>query len=63
MLPKGGTVAMDDVRAAMEGEFPGAWRVAWAAEIRPGGSLILVSGFRSVRPRPNSPIVAGPRAA
>src|SRR5215471_7805862 len=33
------TVAMEDVRATMEGKFWGAWRVARAAEFRPGGSL------------------------
>jgi len=52
------TVAMEDVRATMEGKFWGAWRVARAAEIRAGGSLTLVSGFLSIRPRPNSAIVA-----
>ncbi len=51
------TVSMDDVRATMEGKFWGAWRVARAAEFRAGGSLTLVSGFLSVRPRPNSAIV------
>src|SRR5207253_4320785 len=51
------TVAMEDVRATMEGKFWGAWRVASAAEIRPGGSLTLVSAFLSIRPRPNSAIV------
>ena len=45
------TVSMDDVRATMEGKFWGAWRVARAAEIRPSGSLTLVSGFLSIRPR------------
>ena len=48
------TVAMEDVRATMEGKLWGAWRVARAADIRPGGSLTLVSGFLSLRPRPNS---------
>src|SRR4030081_3470063 len=52
------TVAMEDVRATMEGKFWGAWRVARAAEIRPGGSLTLVSGYLSVRPRPNSAIIS-----
>jgi len=48
----------------MEGKFWGAWRVARAAEIRPGGSLTLVTGFLSIRPRPNSAIVgAGERRA
>ncbi|HKA76935.1 MAG TPA: SDR family oxidoreductase [Pseudolabrys sp.] len=51
------TVSMDDVRATMEGKFWGAWRVARAAEFRVGGSLTFVSGFLSVRPRPNSAIV------
>ena len=51
------TVAMEDVRATMESKFWGAWRVARAADIRAGGSLTLVSGFLSVRPRPNSAIV------
>jgi NAD(P)-dependent dehydrogenase (short-subunit alcohol dehydrogenase family) len=57
------TVAMDDVRATLEGKFWGAWRVARAAEIRAGGSLTLVSGFLSVRPRPNSAIVSAANGA
>jgi NAD(P)-dependent dehydrogenase (short-subunit alcohol dehydrogenase family) len=57
------TVAMDDVRATFEGKFWGAWRVARAAEIKPGGSLTLVSGFLSVRPRPNSAIVSAVNGA
>lgn len=56
-------ISMDDVRATMEGKFWGAWRVARAAEIRPGGSLTLVSGFLSVRPRPNSAIVGAANGA
>src|SRR5262249_57748521 len=48
---------MENVRATMEGKFWGAWRVARAAEIRAGGSLTLVSGFLSVRPRPAGAIV------
>jgi NAD(P)-dependent dehydrogenase (short-subunit alcohol dehydrogenase family) len=52
------TVAMDDVRSTMESKLWGAWRVARAAQFRNGGSLTLVSGFLSVRPRPNSAIVA-----
>src|SRR6266404_6158784 len=39
------TVSMEDVRSTMEGKFWGAWRVARSAEIRPGGSLTLVSDF------------------
>jgi len=57
------TVAMDDVRATMEGKFWGSWRVARAAEFRPGGSLTLVSGYLSVRPRSNSAIVGAANGA
>jgi len=52
------TVSMEDVRATMEGKFWGAWRVAKSAEIRSGGSLTLVSGYLSIRPRPNSAIIS-----
>src|SRR6202140_5824073 len=52
------TVPMDDVRATMEGKFWGAWRVARFADIRPGGSLPRVSGYLSIRPRPNSAIIS-----
>ena len=52
------TVKMEDVRATMEGKFWGAWRVAQAADIRPGGSLTLVSGYLSIRPRSNSAIIS-----
>jgi NAD(P)-dependent dehydrogenase (short-subunit alcohol dehydrogenase family) len=57
------TVPLDDVRFTMEGKFWGAWRVARAAEFRSGGSLTLVSGFLSIRPRPNSAIVSAANAA
>jgi len=57
------SVAMDDVRTTLEGKFWGAWRVARAAEIKAGGSLTLVSGFLSVRPRPNSAIVSAANGA
>jgi NAD(P)-dependent dehydrogenase (short-subunit alcohol dehydrogenase family) len=57
------TVDMDVVRATMEAKFWGAWRVARAAEIRPGGSLTLVSGFLSIRPRPASAIVGAANGA
>ncbi len=52
------TVAMEDVRATLEGKLWGAWRCARAAEIKTGGSLSLVSGFLSIRPRPNAAIVS-----
>jgi NAD(P)-dependent dehydrogenase (short-subunit alcohol dehydrogenase family) len=57
------TVAMEDVRATIEGKFWGAWRVARSAEIRAGGSLTLVSGYLSIRPRPNSAIVGAANGA
>jgi len=57
------TVSMDDVRTTMESKFWGAWRVARSADIRPGGSLTLVTGFLSVRPRPNSAIVGAANGA
>jgi NAD(P)-dependent dehydrogenase (short-subunit alcohol dehydrogenase family) len=57
------SVAMDDVRSTMEGKFWGAWRVARCADIKPGGSLTLVSGFLSIRPRPNSAIVGAANGA
>jgi NAD(P)-dependent dehydrogenase (short-subunit alcohol dehydrogenase family) len=52
------TVAMDDARATREARLCGACRWARATDIKPGGSLTLVSGFLSVRPRPNSAIVS-----
>src|SRR4029077_7307453 len=52
------TVSMEDGRSPMEGKVWGAWRVAKSAEIRPGGSLTLVSGYLSIRPRPNSAIIS-----
>ena len=57
------SISMDDVRSTMEGKFWGAWRCARAADIRAGGSLTLVSGFLSVRPRPNSAIVGAANGA
>src|SRR5450631_3377847 len=57
------TVSMEDVRSTMEGKFWGAWRIARAADIRAGGSLTLVSGFLSIRPRPNSAIVGSVNGA
>jgi len=57
------TVAMDDVRATMESKFWGAWRVARSAEIHAGGSLTLVTGYLSVRPRPGAAIVGAVNGA
>jgi len=56
-------VAMDAVRETLEAKFWGAWRVARSADINAGGSLTLVSGFLSVRPRPNSAIVSAANGA
>lgn len=57
------TVPMDDVRSTMESKFWGAWRVARAADIRPTGSLTLVTGFLSLRPRTGAAIVAAANGA
>jgi NAD(P)-dependent dehydrogenase (short-subunit alcohol dehydrogenase family) len=57
------TVSMEDVRATMESKFWGAWRVARAADIRAGGSLTLVTGYLSVRPRPAAAIVGAVNGA
>ncbi len=57
------SVSMDDVRSTMEGKFWGAWRCARFAEIKAGGSLTLVSGFLSIRPRPNAAIVGAANGA
>jgi len=57
------TVSMDDVRATMDSKFWGAWRVARAAEFRQGGSLTLVSGYLSIRPRQNSAIIGAANGA
>jgi NAD(P)-dependent dehydrogenase (short-subunit alcohol dehydrogenase family) len=51
------SVAMDDARATLEGKFWGAWRCARAADIRSDGTLSLVSGYLSIRPRANAAIV------
>lgn len=55
--------SIDDARATMESKFWGAWRVAHFAEINAGGSLTLISGFLSIRPRPNSAIVGAANGA
>ncbi len=57
------SVSMDDARATMESKFWGAWRVAREAQIRAGGSLTLVTGFLSVRPRPAAAIVGAANGA
>ena len=57
------TQPIAEAKATMEGKFWGAWRVARFAEFRPGGSLTIVSGFLSIRPRPNSAIVGAANGA
>jgi NAD(P)-dependent dehydrogenase (short-subunit alcohol dehydrogenase family) len=57
------TVPMADVRATMEGKFWGAWRVAREAQINASGSLTLVTGLLSVKPRPNSAIIGAANGA
>jgi NAD(P)-dependent dehydrogenase (short-subunit alcohol dehydrogenase family) len=52
-----------DAYRAMDSKFWGAYRVARAAHIRPGGSLTLVSGFLSVRPSKSSVLQGAINAA
>lgn len=52
-----------DARAAMDSKFWGAFHVARAARIRPGGSLTFVSGFLSVRPSKASVVQGAVNAA
>ena len=54
---------MEDVRSTMESKFWGAWRIARSVEVRKGGSITLVSGFLSIRPRPNAAITSAANAA
>lgn len=49
--------------AAMNSKFWGAYRVARAAKIAPGGSLTLVSGFLSARPSKTSVLQGAINAA
>jgi NAD(P)-dependent dehydrogenase (short-subunit alcohol dehydrogenase family) len=52
-----------DAYRAMDSKFWGAYRVARAVRIRPGGSLTLVSGFLSVRPSKSSVLQGAINAA
>lgn len=54
---------IEDAKATMESKFWGAWRVARCADIVPGGSLTLVTGFLSVRPRAGAAIVGAANGA
>jgi NAD(P)-dependent dehydrogenase (short-subunit alcohol dehydrogenase family) len=57
------SLALDDAYAAMNSKFWGAYRVARAVRIKPTGSLILVSGFLSVRPSASSVLQGSINAA
>jgi NAD(P)-dependent dehydrogenase (short-subunit alcohol dehydrogenase family) len=54
---------LKDAYAAMDSKFWGAYRVARAARIAPGGSLTFVSGFLSVRPSKSSVLQGAINAA
>ncbi len=57
------TLSIEDAKATMESKFWGTWRVARAADIAPGGSLTIVSGFLSIRPRPAAAIIGAANGA
>ncbi|HVB46858.1 MAG TPA: SDR family oxidoreductase [Burkholderiales bacterium] len=57
------TLSIEDAKATMESKFWGTWRVARAADIAPGGSLSIVSGFLSIRPRPGAAIIGAANGA
>jgi NAD(P)-dependent dehydrogenase (short-subunit alcohol dehydrogenase family) len=51
-------LALEDAYESMNSKFWGAYRVARAAKIVNGGSLTLVSGFLSIRPRKGTAILS-----
>lgn len=57
------SLSIEDAKATLESKFWGAWRVARCADIAPDGSLTIVSGFFSIRPRPGVAIVAAANGA
>jgi NAD(P)-dependent dehydrogenase (short-subunit alcohol dehydrogenase family) len=57
------SLPLSDAYIAMNSKFWGAYRVARAVQIREGGSLTLVSGFLSVRPRKTSVLQGAINAA
>lgn len=57
------SLPINDAYAAMNSKFWGAYRVARAVRITPGGSLTLVSGFLSVRPSSQSVLQGAINAA
>jgi len=56
-------LSLEDARKAMDSKFWGAYAVARAAKIAPGGSLTFVSGFLSVRPSKTSVLQGAINAA
>jgi len=46
------SMPLEDARASMQSKFWGAYHVGRSARVRPGGSLVFVSGVYSVRPNP-----------
>jgi NAD(P)-dependent dehydrogenase (short-subunit alcohol dehydrogenase family) len=56
-------MSIADAKATMESKFWGSWRVAHFADMAPSGSLTIVTGFLSIRPRPASAIVGAANGA
>lgn len=54
---------LEDAYRSMNSKFFGAYRIARAAKIAEGGSLTLVSGFLSIRPKKGAAIQASINAA
>ncbi|MBB95693.1 MAG: short chain dehydrogenase [Rhodobacteraceae bacterium] len=54
---------LEDAYASVQSKFWGAFRVARAASIHDGGSLTLISGFLSVRPKKGAAIQGAINAA
>ncbi|RBL67351.1 short chain dehydrogenase, partial [Pseudomonas sp. MWU13-2625] len=52
-----------DAQAAMDSKFWGAYRIARAIDIAPGGSLTFVTGYLSVRPNASSVLQGAINAA
>lgn len=50
--------SVEEAQAAFASKFWGAYRVARSARFTEGGSLTLVSGFLSARPKPGTAILA-----
>ncbi|WP_175795267.1 SDR family oxidoreductase [Burkholderia ambifaria] len=57
------SLPLADAQAAMDSKFWGAYRIARSIDIAPGGSLIFVSGYLSVRPSASSVLQGAINAA